>query len=493
MPVRAEHTPCQRKFFNVACSGVDVFLAGSPGTGKTYATEQIARHWLSIGDKVIVTATTGRAVMNLACMFEPEELHGVGTLNSVLRLGLGFGETERLSNKISDWDWANILIDRGRDHGGLVSLLRSQNMSQRVHFIIDEVSMLDARLLWVIVSILRSHNPGIQILLVGDGNQLQPVSDSKDPATPFWQTPKFKGFKGEVNRVIDEFTVVNLKTNVRQAEDPALKEALDYLAETNELSGVILERLSKCINGELKPPPHSECTHIRHTNITVERINKLCTDALNSEKKKYSAEIRDNTASGKRYPSWLSEFSPIQAEMILGVGMPVKLRKNRKNAGGALTASNGSRGFIKALFDDHVTVEFEDGLVDNIGREVFEASQDKKGKPKGKFTQLPLHPDYATTCHSCQGLTIKNPVVIGVYQENRVFHRGKPVHGDDGQVKTVKAPINNPEWLLVACSRVTSSEQLFFDVEDSNAANLIVASMGSKDNEYFNWLKEVAV
>jgi hypothetical protein len=490
LPVSAQSTPCQTKFFNVACSGVDIFLSGAPGTGKTYATEQIARHWLSLGDKVIITATTGRAVMNLGSMFEDDELAGLGTLNSVLKLGIAFDEEDRWSSGASDWSWANTLVAKGSKDTQLASLLKGKN-GCGVRFIIDEVSMLDARLLWVVINILRAHNPAIQILLVGDGNQLQPVSP-KEPASPFWKAPAFQGCNAPVKAPIDEFTVVNLVTNVRQADDVALKEALDHLANTNELSGVLLERLEGCLTGSLKPPADVDCTHIRYNNLTVKNINDDHTAALQAEKRIYRAVISDNTRSGQAFPSWINEFSPISAVMELGVGMPVKLRKNRKEKG-TLEASNGSRGIITKLEDEAVWVKFENGKVLKVVPHVFEGAKDRKGNSKGTFVQLPLHPDYATTGHSCQGLTITNAVVIGIYRENRVFSKGRPVLREDGTVKTYKLAIQDAEWLLVACSRVQRAEQIFFDVEDPNTLNLVVGSMGNKDRSYFEWLEGKAL
>lgn len=492
LPVSAQHTPCQQRFFDVAVTGKDIFLSGAPGTGKTYATEQIARHWLSLGDKVIITATTGRAVMNLGSMFKQGELTALGTVNSVLKLGIGFDEKERKDRGIKAWNWANTLVAKGSSDKRLASLLKSAKNGQKVHFILDEVSMLDARLLWVIVSILRAHNPAIQILLVGDGNQLQPVSKKDDPSTPFWKTPVFVGCAATVNRVIKEFTVVNLVTNVRQAQDPSLKEALDHLARTNELSGVLLERLNGCLNGTLKPPSDADCTHIRYNNITVERINKEHTDALQAEKKVYKATIQDNTGSFG-VPNWVNEFSPIGVEMELGVGMPIKLRRNRKGENDALEASNGSRGIITKLGKSSVWVRFENDVVLEVKPETFEGPNDSKGNSKGTFKQLPLHPDYATTGHSCQGLTIKNAVVIGIYQERRVFAKGKPVLDEQGNVKTYKCAISDAEWILVACSRVERADQIFFDIEDPNIVNLIVSSMGNKDESYFQWLEGAAL
>jgi DNA replication protein DnaC len=487
-----DYTPCQQKFFATAAQGLDVFLAGAPGTGKTFATVEYAKHRIALGDKVIATATTGRAVMNLTAHFDKGELAAAGTINSVLQLGIAFDEKERKDKQTSDWDWANVLIARRRNNDRLRTLLAGKG-SQKVLFIIDEVSMLDSRLLWVAVNIIRMHNPAIQLLLVGDGNQLQPVSkNKKDAATPFWKAPRFYGCKMPVEGVIDQVVTTSLLTNVRQADDTALEEALKHLAETNELSGVLLERFEGCLNGTYTLPKAEETTHIRFANITVNALNKEATDRLEADKRVYKADIQDNTGYGG-IPSWVNEFSPITAYMELGVGMPIKLRINIKDEEGYLAASNGSRGYIVQLKDKSVVVDFEHGVQLEIKPESFEGPSDSKGRSKGTFKQLPLHPDYATTGHSCQGLTINNPVVIGIYCENRVFANKKPVLNEDGSVKTYRAAIQDAEWMLVACSRVTRADQLFFDVTGGDAAvNLLAQSMGGKDTSYLEWLKEVS-
>lgn len=481
------YTSCQQRFFEEACAGNDVFLAGKPGTGKTHITVNYAKHRLALGDKVIITATTGKAVMNLSSWFEAGELAGVGTLNSVLGLGIDFGDRRKKMRGADDLSWANTLIGSGFANATLACLLKGKT-NQRVIFIIDEVSMLDARLLWVVWHILMRHNPRIQLVLVGDGNQLQPVSTKDNKTTPFWQAAVMTGCKAGVENLAEKFKVIELKTNVRQAADPALKDALDHLALTNELSGVLLERVEGCLNGTIKAPVGVEVTHIRANNLTVKRINERMTAAMNTEKRVYRAVISDNTNSPDRIPSWVNEFSPIGAEMTLAVGMPVKLRKNRRQQEGILEASNGSRGIITKLEDRAVWVDFEHGVNLKVEPVTFEGATNSKGESKGSFRQLPLHPDFATTCHSCQGLTIDNPGVIGVYSEVRQFKNGKPVVDAEGYDVTFKKTLNDPEWLLVACSRFTKADLIYFDVADPNALNLLIGSLGNKDLSYMKWL-----
>jgi hypothetical protein len=483
-------TDCQKRFFNAACTGDNIFLSGEAGTGKTYALETMINHWLGLGDKVIVTATTGRAAMNMGVRFDIENLDGYGTFNSVLGLGIGFDEKDAAA--MTPYAWSQRMIARGQANDELSVMLHGEKEGQRVHFVLDEVSMLDSRMLWVIWNILYYHNPCIQVILAGDGDQLKVIGKG---ARDFWQRAVIEGCNGTLENIIENFRCVNLKTNVRQAEDPELAAALRHLSETNEITGVLLERFRLCAEEGLKPSDNLNTTHIRFNNVTVERINRRMTRAMGTETKVYRAEIHGNNGpvsiNGDRYPGWVYAFSPIAPVMEFAVGMPVKLRKNRKKDG-VLEASNGSRGFITKLCKKSVWVLFEDGKELNIGVERFEGAG-KDGQSPGAFYQLPIHPDFATTGHSVQGMTITNEGVISVSQEWKAKDKNRQfIFEEDGEHKTYKVALNDAQWLLVACSRFTKASDIYFNFEGPEDLHWFYQAQGNKDLSYRKWLESKA-
>ena len=482
VPHQANHTPCQTKFFELAATGANIFLTGKAGTGKTYSVIQLINHWASLNYRVVVMGSTGISVMNMGGELEPETYQGLGTVNSCLALGIGFDETR--PNNESDWQWANKLVARGEYNQYVKQLLTCKTGQKGLKVVIDEISMIDSRMLWVIHNIIRKHNPLAQILVVGDGGQLKAVGQK---AIPFYQRPVIDGCGIELGNLLDTFKVVQLNTGVRQANDRAFEDALDHLWATNEMSGVILDRFIACLKGD-KPADDANVTHIRFNNVSVENINYLKTKALTTEKRVYKGIVRN---IGAQNTKWLKNFAPISVEMELAVGMPVKLRKNRKkkvNNQDVLEAANGSRGIITELGKDFVMVNFN-GTVLKVEPVVFEGPTKSNGELTGKFTQLPLHPDFASTGHSCQGLTITNPVVIGIYEERAKRKAGHVTYNQDGTIATYKMALTDREWLYVACSRVTKAEDLYFDCSDANCVNLKNAAEGAKDTSYQEWLQ----
>jgi hypothetical protein len=483
-------TDCQKRFFEAACTGDNIFLSGEAGTGKTYALESMINHWLELGDKVIVTATTGRAAMNMGARFDIEDLAGYGTFNSVLGLGIGFGEKD--AEAMTPYAWSQRMISRGQSNDELEVMLKGSNQDQRVHFVLDEVSMLDARMLWVIWNILYYHNPCIQVILAGDGDQLKVIGKG---ARDFWQRPYLEGCNGTLETIIDKFRCINLKTNVRQADDPELAAALKHLSETNEITGVLLERFRLCAEEGLKPSDDLNTTYIRYNNVSVERINRRMTRAMGTETRVYKAQVVGNngpvTVNNDRYPGWVYAFSPIAPVMEFAVGMPVKLRKNRKKDG-VLEASNGSRGFITKLGKEHVWVEFEDGKELKINFERFEGPH-VNGNSVGAFYQLPIHPDFATTGHSVQGMTITNEGVISVSQEWKCKDNHKQfIFEEDGEHKVYKVALNDAQWLLVACSRFTKASDIYFQYDGPEDLHWLFQAQGNKDLSYREWLASKA-
>lgn len=481
VPHKDNHTPCQTRFFELLATGQSIFLTGKAGTGKTYSVIEAINNWSDQGDRVVVLGSTGISVMNMGGSLDEDTYAGLATVNSGFALGIGFDQERK--NHETDWQWANHLIAQGEKNPYVKTLFTCPN-GEALRVVIDEVSMVDARLLWVVWQILRKINPFAQILVVGDGGQLKAVGKK---AVQFFKQAQFDGYKGDVVNIMDLFEVIRLETNCRQANDRAFAEALDHLWAHNEFTGVLLERLKACVHGAV---PNGEYTDIRFNNVAVERINKQKTDLLTGEKRVYRGEVK---LMGAKNDRWLKDFAPISNELLLAVGMPVKLRKNRwkvENNRKILEVANGSVGVITELRPNSVMVEWENGKTLEIVPVEFEGRRLPNGSRSGVFTQLPIHPNFASTGHSCQGLTITGDVVIGIYQERVVMGRdGKPVLNSDGTVKTTKYALTDSEWLYVACSRVTSAEHLYFDCSDPDTLGLFNASIGGKDREYIEWLE----
>lgn len=144
--------------------GASVFFTGNAGTGKSYLLRAVVEELNRIHRRsgVFVTASTGIAAANV----------GGTTLHSFAGIGLGEDDAATMARTLKAkarrrWCDAKVLV-------------------------IDEISMLDGRLLDKLDSLARNvrNRPaepfgGIQLILVGDFFQLPPVRLGQDPDVRF--------------------------------------------------------------------------------------------------------------------------------------------------------------------------------------------------------------------------------------------------------------------------------------------------------------------
>ena len=152
-------------------------LTGGPGTGKTTTTKSIIRYFEKEGLDIFLAAPTGRAAkrMSEATGYEARTIHRMLGVS-----GESFDGNESAKKAMFEYN--------------------DENPLECDVVIVDEVSMVDIRLLY---SLLKAIAQGTRLILVGDENQLPSVGP------------------GNVLRDIissGTFSVVTLKTIFRQAE-----------------------------------------------------------------------------------------------------------------------------------------------------------------------------------------------------------------------------------------------------------------------------------
>jgi ATP-dependent DNA helicase PIF1 len=167
-------------------------VLGSAGTGKT----TLVRGWAEGDPSAVLCATTGIAAINL----------GGTTINSLL----GYFDTESLQARY--------------DSGGLVARLQRNRDAGVSWYVLDEVSMLSADQLSLLVnaidmanmpSLMRVHSgrqapKPIRLTLVGDFCQLAPIKERYACEAPEWS----------------EFTDQTMLSTIQRQTDVAFVEAL---------------------------------------------------------------------------------------------------------------------------------------------------------------------------------------------------------------------------------------------------------------------------
>ena len=362
----------QKKVISLLESRKNVFVSGSGGTGKTYLIKYFVEHYKNVKN-IGLTSTTGISAGTI----------GGTTINSFLGIGLGKSTSMKLAKKIID-------------NGFLEKRVTTLDI-----LIIDEISMMNYALFQKIEEVFRivrkSKKPfgGVQLLLSGDFLQLPAVKC------------EYYCFESEVwNNVIDETVIL---TKIIRQSNLQFQNILNKIRNgivDKEVKDVIKSRFKKNIEKNGITP-----TRIYTINKDVDRINEEALDKIaeNNEDIEFFEYdmnieyIEEETKQALYLVDKFKKTSRIKENLQLCIGCQVLLIKNLDIENGLV---NGSRGVVVKFTDEDIPIiKFMNGQEVVIRKEQFEIETDY-GKKVAIANQLPLRLGYATTVHSCQGLTI---------------------------------------------------------------------------------------
>lgn len=351
-------------------TGAHVFLTGEAGSGKTHTinayTDYLREHEIDFA----VTASTGIAATHI---------HGM-TIHS----------------------WSGIGIQSELDDDALRHLAENRYVSKRIKkakvLIIDEVSMLDGRVLTLVERVCRRVRKqqlpfgGLQVVLVGDFFQLPPVAGKTGQ-----QMVEF-AFDAEIWNVLRP-TVCYLTEQHRQ-EDSAFLQILSAIRR-NEFDETHFETIRERIIERSEAP--DDMTRLYSHNANVDTLN-------NTELKKLSGKTHAYTMA-LRGPETLTSalvrgcLSPERLE--LKVGAAVMFTKNNQGAGYV----NGTLGTVIGFTADkkYPIVRTTDGL--KVETEPAEWTIAEGDEVFAKITQIPLRLAWAMTIHKSQGVSLDAAVM----------------------------------------------------------------------------------
>lgn len=360
----------------ICYTGRNVFLTGKAGTGKT----TFLRRLQSLSPKrMIVTSPTGVAAVNA----------GGVTLHSFFQLPLGPQTPD--SQTENDHRYSKMKID-------IISSLEL--------LVIDEISMVRADLLDSVDKVLRrfrrSSLPfgGVQLLLIGDMQQLSPVVRPEDEEflRPYYSTYYFFGSLAWQKT---SYVCIELNQIFRQTDN-------EYISILNAIrSGIAdqntLQRLNSRYVPNYQPDKDDDVVTLVTTNAQAEKINTLHMLELDTEKQSFEAEVIGD------FPE--SSF-PVEKTLTLKVGSVVMFLKN--DSGEERKFFNGKIGRVKAFESESVVVKCNDSNEDiyvkpmrweNNKYTIDPISKEIKEETVGTFMQIPLKTAWAVTIHKSQGLT----------------------------------------------------------------------------------------
>ena len=363
-------------------TGRSIFLTGKAGTGKTTFLKTVVEQSKK---RTIVVAPTGVAAINAGGM----------TIHSFFQLPFTpYVPNARIQSK----------FDFGKEKRRIIASLDL--------LIIDEISMVRSDLLDAIDSVLRRYRDhykpfgGVQLLMIGDLQQLTPVVTPEDEALlkPYYDTPYFFGSKA-LQQI--EYVTILLSQVFRQ-EDKAFLDVLNHIREAHPTTNDIATLNQRCQPAFI-PKQGEGYIHLTTHNYLADNYNENELKKLPGHSYTFQAQIEGN------FP----EYSyPTSEVLTLKEGAQVMFVKN--DPSGEHRYYNGRIGEIVEISENRVCVlcagdaegiEVEPLEWENAQYQLNPETRVIESKVQGTFRQLPLRLAWAITIHKSQGLTFERAII----------------------------------------------------------------------------------
>lgn len=352
----------QDEALDILKTGVNVFLTGQAGTGKTYVLNKYIEYLKRRDIGVAVTASTGIAASHI----DGKTIHS----------------------------WAGIGINDYMTDDEIRALSRKRVVYERFHsakvLIIDEISMLHSYRLDLVNAIAKmmhgNFDPfgGMQIIFCGDFFQLPPVSPDEDPADYF-------AFKSNIWREMD-IKACYLEKQYRQTDQVylnILNKIRNGTIDDNDIK-ILLTRYQSNLGAK-------EMTRLYTHNENVDAINARELSRITVEKYSYTMQDR----GPQKLVSELKKNCLAKEEIVLKKGAVVMFIKN-----------NFERGYVNGTLG--IVIDFDDSnnpMVRTRKGNIIVAIPESwrfedHGVVLAEITQIPLCLAWAITVHKSQGFTL---------------------------------------------------------------------------------------
>jgi hypothetical protein len=363
----------------------NIFLTGKAGTGKTTFLHNLKK---STQKRMIVTASTGVAAINA----------GGVTLHSFFQLP--FGPFVPGSETYGRHDQHRFSREKK-------NIVRSLDL-----LVIDEISMVRADLLDGVDGVLRRYRRsdlpfgGVQLLMIGDLQQLSPVVKEDDWAIlrEFYDSMYFFACRA---LSLSDLVVIELKHIYRQS-DTRFIELLNRVRD-NRLDQASLQELNSRYRKDFRPGDNEGYITLSTHNRSADAINESRLKGLPDKSHSFYAEVEGD------FPEYTYPTSPAlilkkgaQVMFVKNDPSPEKLYFNGKI--GRITRFRDRSVFVKCPGDDgEITVE--PAIWENIKYRIDPTTREITEEKAGRFVQLPLKLAWAITIHKSQGLTFDRAVI----------------------------------------------------------------------------------
>lgn len=364
-------------------TGVSVFLTGKAGTGKTTFLKHIVENTTK---RAVVLAPTGVAAVNAQG----------STIHSFFSLPLCpyLPDVPELKTEYQMPEQYRRLKKEK------VQIIKTLDL-----LIIDEISMVRADLLDAVDMTLRRvrhrEQPfgGVQLLMIGDAQQLSPVVTEAErpyiqkvyPSPYFFHAKSLQGLR---------YVTIELQEIYRQ-EDAEFIDLLNAVRDQH-LTSAQLRRL----NSRVGIPCGDDWIRLTTHNAQADAVNAQRMAALTAEEHVFLAQTEGD------YPE---SMFPAPPELTLKEGARVMFLRNDPEG----HFYNGKMATVQRIVDEQITMLDEEGqqlsvtplLWENLQYSLDESSGEIVQNTVGSFRQFPLRPAWAITIHKSQGLTFDHVLI----------------------------------------------------------------------------------
>lgn len=355
----------QQEAIGLINKGESIFITGSAGKGKSWVIDQVA------DNNTILAAPTGIAALNI----------GGSTCHKLFSLPIGLPQP---SDKYT-------ISKKTR---GLFS-----THSNVKRLIIDEIGMLRVDYFDLIsekLKIIRNNDKpfgGLQVVVVGDFFQLEPIVSQKE-----WDI-FFESYSSSFCFTSNNwiFKTIELDKVYRQSDERQVR-ILNSIRTKDKYYELALKRIIE----ECKHYDYDEdILHLCCYKNDAESINKKHYNKLTTQQYTFNAHI---TGIDK----W--NDSPVPLKLELKEGCKVLVCANDIDG----EYVNGDRGIVKNIYNNKIILELENGkevVVDKFTWEKYDYTKIGKNVIKNIIStmrQFPLRLGWAITIHKSQGMTLND-------------------------------------------------------------------------------------
>jgi len=359
----------QEETLEILKTGVNVFLTGEPGSGKTYTVNQYIQYLRDFGIEPAVTASTGIAATHL---------NGL-TIHSFCGIGIKDKLTRADLEKITKVSY-------------ITKRLKKANV-----LIIDEISMLEAKTFDLVDLICREVRQtaapfgGLQVIVSGDFFQLPPISKGGGEPAQF-------AFKAD-SWGKAKFTVCYLTEQYRQ-DDSVFLTMLSAI-RVNSFGFEHLQNIKTRLIKQEETP--SNITQIFSHNFDVDVLNKKELAKLSGKAESFFMFSRGQ----KNFVEALKRGCLSPDVLELKEGAIVMFTKNNLKEGFV----NGTLGKVIGFNKENNYPLIETLKGEEIEAKPMEWAIEEGGKTKAIISQLPLRLAWAITIHKSQGMSLDTAVI----------------------------------------------------------------------------------